>query len=739
MNTNIRTKVVNDTNELIFKNKDLLVDNSPDSDTATVDNDVTVTIVQPKDTKYSIIVYIMEYRRSDEADIFEADTDEGHRETFKAAKGSIYLVVLLDTSTNTTSTDYYRLNTSSRGKLTSDITIKFKDDSPATNPDATITIAQSANQTIHVYTPQKSGGTDHTSSFTCPIGTTYEVEVIAASNYIAGTPNTKGGTFNGDMTINATAAVALQYTLAIKQTDHQLITVTANGVNYTKDVVLPYGTTYTVSITAETGYNAGALNKTSGTITGDETINATPATLATATITITQSDNQTIHVYTPQKSGGTDHTSTFTCPVGTTYEAEVIAENGYVAGELNVSGNGTINSDMSINATPAIKPQIYIAKGSVPWYNTYDKNETTDNYQWLDKNKIANVDESTPGQATVTCKDVTNMRAMFNKCSKLTSIDLSNFDTSKVDNMRFMLDGCSSLTTLDLSNFNTSNVTDMISMFSSCSSLTSLDLSNFDTSKVIDMAHMFAYCSNLASLDVSNFNTSNVTDMCLMFCGCSKFASLNVANFDTSKVTDMSYMFCSCSSLTTLDLSNFDTSKVDNMSYMFMDCSALTALNITNFNTSNVTDMNFMFDRCDKLTSVDLSSFDTSKVTGMSAMFFYCKSLTSLDLSKFNTSNVTNMCLMFCGCSSLTSLDLSNFDTSKVTDMWDMFQNCSNLTTIKGIIDMKSCTNYGSIESNGDDTRMFLNCPKLRNVKIKNPPAGFDGAGLSSSQYTIVS
>ena len=81
MNTNIRTKVVNDTNELIFKNKDLLVDNSPDSDTTTVDNDVTVTIVQPTDTKYTILVYIMEYRRSNNDDIFEADTDEGHKET----------------------------------------------------------------------------------------------------------------------------------------------------------------------------------------------------------------------------------------------------------------------------------------------------------------------------------------------------------------------------------------------------------------------------------------------------------------------------------------------------------------------------------------------------------------------------------------------------------------------------------------------------------------------------------
>ena len=56
MNTNIRTKVVNDTNELIFKNKDLLVDNFADSDTTTTDDNVTATIVQPKDTKYSIIL-----------------------------------------------------------------------------------------------------------------------------------------------------------------------------------------------------------------------------------------------------------------------------------------------------------------------------------------------------------------------------------------------------------------------------------------------------------------------------------------------------------------------------------------------------------------------------------------------------------------------------------------------------------------------------------------------------------
>jgi len=85
---------------------------------------------------------------------------------------------------------------------------------------------------------------------------------------------------------------------------------------------------------------------------------------------------------------------------------------------------------------------------------------------------------------------------------------------------------------------------------------------------------------------------------------------------------------------------------------------------------------------------------------------------------------------MFGNCSYLTSLDLSNFDTSNVTNMSDMFDYCTNLTSIKGIIDMKSCTSYSS---------MFNNCTKLTGVKIKNPPSGFNGGGLSSSQYTIVS
>ena len=134
-------------------------------------------------------------------------------------------------------------------------------------------------------------------------------------------------------------------------------------------------------------------------------------------------------------------------------------------------------------------------------------------------------------------------------------------DRVSFTNTSYMFQYCSSLTTLDLSNFDTSKVTHIESMFSSCQSLTTLDLSNFDTSKVTDMQDMFNYCSKLTKLDVSSFNTSNVTDMSRMFQYCPSLTTLDLSSFDTSKVTDMSWMFNGCSNLT-LDCSHWNVDKV---------------------------------------------------------------------------------------------------------------------------------------------------------------------------------
>ena len=64
------------------------------------------------------------------------------------------------------------------------------------------------------------------------------------------------------------------------------------------------------------------------------------------------------------------------------------------------------------------------------------------------------------------------MNTMFNGCGSLTSLDLSNFDTSKVTNMGGMFNNTEKLKTIYVSDkWNVSNVTSSNSMFNWCISL----------------------------------------------------------------------------------------------------------------------------------------------------------------------------------------------------------------------------------------------------------------------------
>ncbi len=275
----------------------------------------------------------------------------------------------------------------------------------------------------------------------------------------------------------------------------------------------------------------------------------------------------------------------------------------------------------------------------------------------------------------------TSLSEFFCGLTKLETITgLEYLNTAKVTDMSYMFSSCSRLTSLDITNFNTANVTDMSYMFNSCTKLTSLDVTNFNTANVTNMSYMFAKCSKLTSLDVAKFNTAKVTNMSYMFMLCSKLTSLDVTNFNTSKVTDMFGMFASCSRLTSLDVTNFNTKKVTNMGNMFSDCSKHTSLDVTNFNTVNVKNMIRMFAGCSALTSLDVTNFNSENVTNMNYMFYKCSKLTSLDVSNFNTKKVTNMSFMFSYCSTLTTIYVNDkFVIDKVTNGSYMFENCTNL------------------------------------------------------------
>ena len=310
--------------------------------------------------------------------------------------------------------------------------------------------------------------------------------------------------------------------------------------------------------------------------------------------------------------------------------------------------------------------------------------------------------------------------AMFRGMSNPTSLDLSNFDTSKVTNMSQMFSDMSNLTTLNLSNFDTSNVTNMESMFRDMSKLTTLNLSNFSTSNVANMNSMFANISNLTTLNLSNFDTSKVTDMSATFYGISSLTTLNLSNFDTSQVTNMQDMFYGMSNLTTLNLSSFDTSKVTRMQAMFYGMRNLTTLNLSNFDTSQVTNMSLMFYNMSNLITLNLSNFNTSQVTNMYAMFYGMSSLTTLDLSNFDTSKVTNMDSMFSLHDSeklsdkLEKIYVNNdFNTTKLTNFSGMFRNRNKLRGGNG--------SYLANPSTADKTWLRVDRPGVQGYFTRKP------------------
>ena len=81
----------------------------------------------------------------------------------------------------------------------------------------------------------------------------------------------------------------------------------------------------------------------------------------------------------------------------------------------------------------------------------------------------------------------------------------------------------------------------MKSMFDGCSSLKNLDLSNFNTLNVTNMSCMFNGCTSLKNINLSKFNTQNVTDMIAMFYGCSSMKKKNVITNDKKILQEISY------------------------------------------------------------------------------------------------------------------------------------------------------------------------------------------------------
>ena len=326
--------------------------------------------------------------------------------------------------------------------------------------------------------------------------------------------------------------------------------------------------------------------------------------------------------------------------------------------------------------------------------------------------------------------NVTSMVSMFESCTSLKELDLTGFNTPKLEDMSRMFWGCSGLTSLDLSHFDVSSVLDMSSMFYDCRALTSINLSNWVTSKNTSMNMMFMKCSGLTELDLGSFNTASVTDMYHMFAHSYNLKTIYVGSgWTTSKVENGTEMFYGCSELVggegtlySLAYTNYDYAVIDggatapgyltNVKYKGVEDESYAVLTdnedeiTTDEGTVQGQTLTFYYDKkkedregelvdindlmtnknVDKgaiTTAVFDKSFGGYQIVSTNMLFSECSNLTTIKgIEYLKTEKVRSWWGMFYNCSSLTELDVSGFNTENAQDMSYMFANCSSLTEL---------------------------------------------------------
>jgi surface protein len=128
---------------------------------------------------------------------------------------------------------------------------------------------------------------------------------------------------------------------------------------------------------------------------------------------------------------------------------------------------------------------------------------------------------------------------MFRECSSLSALNLSKFNTKKVEYMSYMFYKCSALTELNLSAFNTEKVEDMSWMFEDCSCLEKLNLGSFNFTSVDSVRKMFSGCSVLKTFVIPQqllYNNENDVDFNGVFKNCNKLKindSFNIGAIST--------------------------------------------------------------------------------------------------------------------------------------------------------------------------------------------------------------
>lgn len=219
-----------------------------------------------------------------------------------------------------------------------------------------------------------------------------------------------------------------------------------------------------------------------------------------------------------------------------------------------------------------------------------------------------------------------------------------------------------------------------------------IDMTHWDSSKVEDVTLMFNYTTSLNEIDLTGTNFSKVKNFNNMFrkSGIKRIKGLESLRTDSAVYLDngtkdaYNAMFAVCRNLIDDSFGNlaaWDTSKMKYIS-LFKGCESITELHgIETWDTSSVVSLAGFFSACKLNKTPNLSKWNTENVTNLDG-FLAGNSVTDIDLSSWNVSNVTSIMGFLSNMSSLQNVNLLGWNLCKVEKI-SMFDWNTNIKTLK--------------------------------------------------------
>ena len=351
----------------------------------------------------------------------------------------------------------------------------------------------------------------------------------------------------------------------------------------------------------------------------------------------------------------------------------------------------------------------------------------------------------------------------------IVSVDLSNFDTSKLTNMKSAFADCELLETVDFYNFKGSSIINMNFLFSGCVLLKSIDFSYLEPSSVANMNGMFSECTSLESIKFSSSKATSLVYLEEMFNKCSSLKSIDLSMFIITSAINMDYMFYGCSSLKYLDISNFNIETVINPNSIFDGVMGLKYINLhrtkdnndyiskselNNINNlivcqtepilikddlinqcckynittgqceySNYIELYYgedvfykngdLFNKCNR-TNIDYIMIGENHIKYNDSVNLDIEKNTKVEIHfKSNSESLSNF---FCSedenTKHIVSIDLTYLDTSKLKDISLMFSGCSSIKKIN--------LEYFNTSSVTNMSHLFEGCALLESIDLSN-------------------